>query len=131
MASLTKRTLTTYSRLTTVISAPIRPKYQRIVLAYLRAKVPSLQFSTRSPKTNNPRDETWTSNGFEKPRTLPTSGYETIEADEQIEKEGLPGYRADRFYPVKLGEIFQDRYQVLAKLGYGSSSTIWLARDLR
>lgn len=37
---------------------------------------------------------------------------------------------ADRFYPVHLGEVFQDRYQTVAKLGFGSSSTIWLARDL-
>lgn len=44
-----------------------------------------------------------------------------------VEEEELPDYRADRFYPVQLGNIFQNRYQVVAKLGFGSSSTRWLA----
>ena len=48
-----------------------------------------------------------------------------------IEEEEVPDYRADRLYPVRLGEVFEDRYQVLAKLGFGSSSTTWLAQDLR
>ncbi|KAL3495112.1 kinase-like protein [Aspergillus germanicus] len=42
----------------------------------------------------------------------------------------FPDYKADWFYPVELGQIFQGRYQVLAKFGFGSSSTSWLARDL-
>ncbi|THX66867.1 protein kinase [Aureobasidium pullulans] len=32
--------------------------------------------------------------------------------------------------PVHLGEKFVPRYQVLAKLGFGTSSTVWLCRDL-
>ncbi|RHZ48868.1 hypothetical protein CDV55_101388 [Aspergillus turcosus] len=53
-----------------------------------------------------------------------------IEADQPIEEEELPDYQAHRFYPVRLGEVFQNRYQTVAKLGFGSSSTSWLARDL-
>ncbi|KAI2036432.1 hypothetical protein LOZ05_000670 [Ophidiomyces ophidiicola] len=67
----------------------------------------------------------------EKPRMLPKDGFPTIPADRLIEEEEIPNYKADRFYPVQLGEIFQERYQIIAKLGFGSSSTIWLARDLR
>lgn len=48
-----------------------------------------------------------------------------------IEEERLPNYKADMFYPVQLGEIFVSRYQVLAKLGFGTSSTVWLCRDLQ
>ncbi|KND91668.1 Serine/threonine-protein kinase SRPK [Tolypocladium ophioglossoides CBS 100239] len=33
-------------------------------------------------------------------------------------------------YPVRLGEVFNDRFQTVAKPGYGSSSTIWLMRYL-
>lgn len=66
-----------------------------------------------------------------KPRALPTSGYTTVDADTLVEEEELPDYHAGRFYPVQLGELFQDRYQLVAKLGFGSSSTTWLARDLR
>jgi hypothetical protein len=46
-----------------------------------------------------------------------------------IEEEEGPYYHPKRFYPVKLGHVFNDRYQVAAKLGFGTSSTTWLARD--
>ncbi|PLB46174.1 kinase-like protein [Aspergillus steynii IBT 23096] len=68
---------------------------------------------------------------LEKPRSLPTSGYPTIPTETLVEEEEIPDYRADQFYPVQLGELFQGRYQCVAKLGFGSSSTTWLARDLR
>ncbi|CAG7916448.1 unnamed protein product [Penicillium olsonii] len=35
-----------------------------------------------------------------------------------------------KFYPVYIGEVFNHRYQVLGKLGYGSNATVWLGRDL-
>ncbi|WQF87064.1 Putative protein kinase [Colletotrichum destructivum] len=43
----------------------------------------------------------------------------------------MPEYNPAHFYPVRLGEVFNDRFQAAAKLGYGSSSTIWLTRDLQ
>ncbi|KAK2802667.1 hypothetical protein FQN50_007275 [Emmonsiellopsis sp. PD_5] len=70
-------------------------------------------------------------NTIENPQEFPTSGFESIEPDRPVEEEELPDYKADRFYPVRLGEVFNDRYQTIAKLGFGSSSTTWLARDLR
>jgi serine/threonine-protein kinase SRPK3 len=88
-------------------------------------KLPWKSFSTKS------RDATAVPNTLEEPRSLPTSGFKIIEADQLVEEEELPDYRADRFYPVQLGEVFQDRYQIIAKLGFSSSSTTWLARDLR
>jgi len=48
-----------------------------------------------------------------------------------IEEETIPDYVASRCYPVRIGEVFQDRYQVVSKLGFGTSSTAWLARDLK
>ncbi|KAK2759995.1 hypothetical protein FQN54_002731 [Arachnomyces sp. PD_36] len=48
-----------------------------------------------------------------------------------IEEEDIPSYRAEQFYPVHIGEIFDSRYQVVSKLGFGTSSTVWLCRDLR
>lgn len=70
-------------------------------------------------------------NAAEKARLLPISGFSTIEADQLVEEEEMPDYRAERFYPVHLGDIFQNRYQVVAKLGFSSCSIIWLARDLK
>lgn len=55
----------------------------------------------------------------------------SIPHDEKIEEETLPEYAATRYYPVRIGQIFQDRYQVVGKLGFGVTSTVWLARDLQ
>lgn len=44
--------------------------------------------------------------------------------------ESVEEYRPGGYHPVQLGDLFNQRYKVLRKLGYGSYSTIWLARDL-
>lgn len=64
-------------------------------------------------------------------RAYPSASIETIPPSMKIEEELLPGYKAEQYYPVRLGEVFQSRYQVVAKLGYGTGSTVWLCRDLR
>lgn len=44
--------------------------------------------------------------------------------------EDLENYTADGFHPVRIGDRFEDgQYQIVHKLGFGGSSTIWLARD--
>lgn len=48
-----------------------------------------------------------------------------------FEEERLPWYRADQFYPVRIGETFQSKYKVVGKLGYGAYATVWLCRDLK
>lgn len=65
------------------------------------------------------------------PRTFPASGFDVIGQDQLVEEENIPEYISEHFYPVRLGEVFDGRFQTVAKLGYGSSSTIWLARDLQ
>lgn len=55
----------------------------------------------------------------------------SIPANEKIEEETISGYLAARYYPVRVGQIFQDRYQVVGKLGFGITSTVWLARDMK
>jgi serine/threonine-protein kinase SRPK3 len=46
-----------------------------------------------------------------------------------VEEESIPNYKARRYYPVRIGEVFNERYQAVGKLDYGSSSTVWLCRD--
>jgi len=65
------------------------------------------------------------------PLTFPNKGFVSISADAKIEEETLPDYNASHFYPVRIGEILCDRYQIVGKLGFGGTSTVWLARDLR
>ncbi|KAF5609763.1 CMGC SRPK kinase [Fusarium subglutinans] len=73
----------------------------------------------------------YTHETIEDPLTFPSTAYDLIDQNVKVEEEEIPGYEASRFYPVHIGEVFQGRYQAVTKLGYGSSSTIWLARDLR
>lgn len=65
------------------------------------------------------------------PRTFPTDGFAALPQHEKFEEERLIGYKAENFYPVRLGEVFKSRYQVVAKLGFGTASTVWLCRDLQ
>ncbi|PIG79648.1 hypothetical protein AARAC_001471 [Aspergillus arachidicola] len=47
-----------------------------------------------------------------------------------LTRKALPTYQAEKYYPVNQGEILNDRYQTLPKIGYGVTSTVWLAKDL-
>jgi hypothetical protein len=58
----------------------------------------------------------------------PASKLRSYQPMEEIE----PFYRycAGGYYPVRIGDQFcSSRYRIVHKLGYGISSTIWLARD--
>ncbi|RKK86225.1 hypothetical protein BFJ69_g1176 [Fusarium oxysporum] len=68
---------------------------------------------------------------LEDPLTFPSTTYNTIDENVKVEEEEIAGYDTSRFYPVRIGEVFQGRYEAVTKLGFGSSSTIWLAQDLR
>ncbi|KAJ9212960.1 hypothetical protein DTO166G4_5464 [Paecilomyces variotii] len=48
-----------------------------------------------------------------------------------VDEEISPVYDSKYFYPAKPGEVLADRYQILVKVGWGVSSTVWLARDLQ
>ncbi|GAW24058.1 hypothetical protein ANO14919_136370 [Xylariales sp. No.14919] len=65
------------------------------------------------------------------PRKFPSTGFEVIDPDKKVEEERLPFYQMEDFYPMHIGEVVGGHYQVVGKLGYGTSSTVWLARDLR
>jgi len=48
---------------------------------------------------------------------------------DQSEDEGIPDYKIGGYHPVHLGEVMNDRYIIVQKLGWGHFSTVWLARD--
>ncbi|OOF99309.1 hypothetical protein ASPCADRAFT_512029 [Aspergillus carbonarius ITEM 5010] len=54
----------------------------------------------------------------------PSHLYIPIEDVEKLER-----YREGGYHPITLGDRFHGRYRVVHKLGHGSYSTIWLARD--
>ncbi|KAH6692402.1 kinase-like domain-containing protein [Plectosphaerella plurivora] len=46
-------------------------------------------------------------------------------------EEGSENYGPGGHHPVFIGDVFNGRYQVLSKLGYGMFSTVWLVKDLK
>lgn len=64
------------------------------------------------------------------PRVFPCSGWDIIDPALKIEEESIPSYKSENFYPARIGEVLNRRYQLVGKLGYGSSATVWLCRDL-
>jgi hypothetical protein len=44
--------------------------------------------------------------------------------DVPIEEELVANYSPKNFYPVNPGDIFHDRYETIAKLGWGSFSIV-------
>ena len=65
-----------------------------------------------------------------RPKTFSNLRYERLPESQKIEEETLQDYLPEQFYPVRIGEVLASRYQVVGKLGYGATSTVWLARDL-
>jgi hypothetical protein len=85
------------------------PLQRRISSTIIWRKIPSRTFSSTNNTINNPS--------------------KLIPEDRQFEEEANPGYNAGNFYPVRIGEVLKSRYEVLAKLGFGMCSTVWLCRD--
>ena len=45
--------------------------------------------------------------------------------------EWVEDYHPGGYHPVHLGDVFNNQYKVLRKLGEGSYSTVWLAWDFK
>ncbi|OJD16413.1 CMGC/SRPK protein kinase [Emergomyces pasteurianus Ep9510] len=64
-------------------------------------------------------------------RNSSTTPHPLLPQDVKCEEEDLPGYKPKDFYPVGLGDVFESRYKVIAKLGFGVGSSVWLCRDVK
>nr|KMM70969.1 hypothetical protein CPAG_07278 [Coccidioides posadasii RMSCC 3488] len=62
---------------------------------------------------------TMASTSHSPPRRFPLSGFVALDPKLKVEEEELPSYVPGDFYPVTIGEVFVERYQVVAKLGFG------------
>lgn len=59
----------------------------------------------------------------------PNSGL-PIPQQELVDEEVCPEYKCATFYPANPGEILAKKFQLLVKIGWGSQSTVWLARNI-
>ncbi|OAX77179.1 CMGC/SRPK protein kinase, partial [Emergomyces africanus] len=71
----------------------------------------------------------WRSIFRKKPSLRPTRNL-SLPRETPLEEETLPYYKSEHYYPVNIGDVYESRYQVTAKIGYGSYSTSWLCWDL-
>lgn len=46
-----------------------------------------------------------------------------------LEEQTLPEYEQRTYHEVNIGDVYRDKYHIIAKLGYGAHSTVWLAKD--
>lgn len=67
--------------------------------------------------------------GKDKAREQGAATMEQIERDFDDFEEGREKYRPGGLHPVFIGDIYNDRYQILRKIGYGMYSTVWLVKD--
>ncbi|CAG8279482.1 unnamed protein product [Penicillium salamii] len=78
----------------------------------------------------------WLKSFFQRPPppwpviVLPNNGFDIVE-EPVVEEEESEGFSTGDYYPVVIGDVLDSRYQVVGKLGFGVSSTVWLARDMR
>ncbi|KAJ5723211.1 hypothetical protein N7488_001246 [Penicillium malachiteum] len=76
----------------------------------------------------------WVTKALRKPPSLPiifpTGGFKTVPPSAVLEEERFEQFKLGRDYPANIGEVLTSRYQVVGKLGFGTTSTVWLARDL-
>lgn len=64
-------------------------------------------------------------------RNVRSSGFLAFDHTKKIEEERMPAYDRDLYYPIRIGVVFQSRYQIISKLGFGANSTVWLCRDVQ
>jgi len=53
----------------------------------------------------------------------------SAECETSIEQEDSAQYKKGGYHPVQVGDLFESRYLVVKKIGWGQFSTVWLCRD--
>jgi serine/threonine-protein kinase SRPK3 len=64
------------------------------------------------------------------PAVFPESSFKLVPPSKLIEEETLDSYTPESFFPVQIGAVYHPKFQIVTKLGYGKTSTVWLARNL-
>ncbi|CAD8101659.1 unnamed protein product [Paramecium sonneborni] len=57
--------------------------------------------------------------------------FHQLDDEHDSEDEGIEDYKIGGYHPVHVGEILQNRYVVIQKLGWGHFSTVWLCKDFK
>uniref|UniRef100_A0A674EDE3 non-specific serine/threonine protein kinase n=1 Tax=Salmo trutta TaxID=8032 RepID=A0A674EDE3_SALTR len=104
---------------TPVLSSPIAPSLEIPPILSSTPPKPLTSSQTTSPQALSPPPPDFT--------PPPT---ELLGSDDE-EQEDPSDYCKGGYYPVKIGDLFNGRYHVVRKLGWGHFSTVWLCWDLQ
>lgn len=89
------------------------PILRKVRMPLLRHNQPRYAFTLTTFKSTEPGDD--------------ISTHFLYEPLEEVER--LENYRPGGYHPIRIGDHFHCRYRVVHKLGHGSYSNTWLARD--
>lgn len=96
-----------------------------------RSKPPKSKLKDKAdqggPRTNKHNFRLETRNSL----TESTYDEEEILGSDDDEQEDPKDYCKGGYHPVKIGDLFHQRYHVVRKLGWGHFSTVWLCWDLQ
>jgi len=87
--------------------------------------------ATTSDDNNSESDDDTDSDDEE--TTKKKSGHASDSGEDYTddEDEGEDGYKPGGYHRVKTGEVYNQRYVVIKKLGWGHFSTVWMVKDRR
>ncbi|XP_070319046.1 SRSF protein kinase 3 isoform X2 [Odocoileus virginianus] len=71
------------------------------------------------------------SSGSELAPAAPAQMLQGLLGSDDEEQEDPKDYCKGGYYPVKIGDLFNGRYHVVRKLGWGHFSTVWLCWDIQ
>uniref|UniRef100_A0A8C7T659 non-specific serine/threonine protein kinase n=1 Tax=Oncorhynchus mykiss TaxID=8022 RepID=A0A8C7T659_ONCMY len=103
-----------------VLSSPIAPSLG----------IPPILFST-PPKPLTSSSQTTSPQALSPPPPDFTPPPTELLGSDDEEQEDPSDYCKGGYYPVKIGDLFNGRYHVVRKLGWGHFSTVWLCWDLQ
>ncbi|XP_055849958.1 SRSF protein kinase 3 [Episyrphus balteatus] len=94
----------------------------------------SLMATLSNKSANRSFDKKFTDNNKDfqyPPRSSSNESDESELNSENDEQEPKEDYCKGGYHPVNIGDLFQGRYHVVRKLGWGHFSTVWLCWDLQ
>ncbi|KAL6056281.1 Serine/threonine protein kinase, CMGC group [Balamuthia mandrillaris] len=125
------------------ISHQNQPKRKNRNRKKKRRKRTAAAAELQRPVVVTEQSATTTEEGEEEPEPEESSGARKEEEGEDFseprndgdessegEDEGKEGYVKGGYHPVQLGELYNRRYKVVKKLGWGHFSTVWLSQDI-
>ncbi|XP_026841016.1 SRSF protein kinase 3 [Drosophila persimilis] len=90
-----------------------------------------MQSQSKNKKSNHNQQQQQKQQQQQPPRSSSNESYESELNSENEEQELKEDYCKGGYHPVNIGDLFQGRYHVIRKLGWGHFSTVWLCWDLQ